>query len=531
MGLLMPTPDPTTYVTRGLELLEQAQFQPASTCFEQALELDPDHRIAIRYYGWTLFSLGRHDAALARFDQALAFDADDAEVLNARGSALAELKRYEEAVVSYTQAISRRADFAAAYSNRGNVHAACGRIDAAIDDYQEALRLDPALSAAHFNLGNAQRERGELETAVHCYERALNLEPDHAEALCNRGLALEALNRLPEARASYDRALAGRPHFAEAHLNRAFCRLLEGDLAGGFADFEWRFATAARVLSCEPPKVPRWQGEDIRGRAILVQAEQGLGDCLQFCRYLPTLARRAAHVVFEVPESLVALMGSLAGQVQVLAHGQQRPAVDCWVPLLSLPLCFETRLESVPAAPRYLSSVAHQARRWEERLGQRHGLRVGLVCSGSAQHSNDRDRSIGLGELLGYLPPDHQYVMVQKELRAADRAALEGSGRVIDVSAELHDFSDTAALCDSLDLLISVDTSVAHLAAALGRPTWLLLAHHPDWRWLLEREDSPWYPTVRLYRQAVRGQWSGPLARLRNDLYQHANPRWGVAPP
>jgi hypothetical protein len=256
----------------------------------------------------------------------------------------------------------------------------------------------------------------------------------------------------------------------------------------------------------------------LSGRKILLYAEQGYGDTLQFCRYVPQIAALGAAVILEVQPPLVALLADLEGVAQIVAAGKPLPDFDYRCALMSLPHALQTTLETIPRTTPYLQSDVGRAKEWRSVLGERLGPRIGLAWSGSPIHDNDHNRSMALAPLLAALPAQFQYVSLQKDVRANDREALESSSNLENVARELHDFSDTAALCESLDLVISVDTSVVHLCGALGKPCWLMLPYHPDWRWLLERDDSPWYPSVRLYRQRWRGDWSGVLARVGADL-------------
>jgi hypothetical protein len=324
------------------------------------------------------------------------------------------------------------------------------------------------------------------------------------------------LGRLDEARASFDRAVGIRPDFAQARWNRAQAMLLAGDFAQGWREHEWRLKAHPELQRAFAQ--PLWLGEvPLDGKTILLHAEQGLGDTLQFCRYAPLVAARGGRVVLEVQKPLVDLMRDLPGVAAVVARGEPLPDFDLHCPLLSLPLAFGTRLDTIPAQMPYLGAPAERAAGWEARLTKR--PRIGLVWSGNAGHKRDRARSIPLYALMPVFDLDAAtFVSLQKEARAADAAVLKQTAKLIDVGAELETFADTAALIRQLDLVIAVDTSVAHLAGALGKPLWLLLPAAPDWRWLAGREDSPWYPTARLFRQTVTRAWGPVVARVRAAL-------------
>lgn len=295
--------------------------------------------------------------------------------------------------------------------------------------------------------------------------------------------------------------------------------MLRGNFNDGWRAYEWRRLTPEFASFRREFPEPRWTGdEDIRGKRILLHAEQGLGDTIQFCRYARQVAELGAHVIMEVPGTLIPLFRGLEGVHEWVAAGQPLPQFDIQCPLLSLPLAFGTTLDTLPGARSYLSADALKVRAWQARLGEGQKPRIGLAWSGNDAHKNDRNRSILLAALLPFLPEAFDCFSLHKEIRAADRQVLEQSGRIKTFCDELTDFSDTAALVECMDIVVSVDTSVAHLSGALGKPTWVLLPYVPDWRWMLERTDSPWYPAMRLFRQQAIGDWEGAFAKLRDAL-------------
>jgi hypothetical protein len=407
----------------------------------------------------------------------------------------------------------------------------------ALEILHSASETDPDDGAAQFSVGCALQEMHRWQEALPHYDRAISLDADHAEAYCNRGVVLGQLGRLDEAIASFERSLALKPDRAAAHFNLGCALLLKGELRRGWPHYEWRLrlagnpaATALPVGTTTPartqaPAPPLWQGrESLAGKSILLRSEQGLGDTLQFFRYVKPVADLGARVILEVPMPLVSLAADLEGVAQLLTTGSAAPRCDYHCPLMSLALAFDTTLESVPAPARYLSSDAGKVGEWRARLATHRAPRIGLVWSGSGANVNDPARSIALEKMLAFLPHGPSYVSVQKDLREGEAALLAASA-VVDYTAGLHDFSDTAALCDCLDLVLCVDTSVAHLSGALGKDTWVLLPFVPSWRWLLERSDSPWYSSVRLYRQTAQGSWAEPLRQVAADLRQRFNGR------
>jgi len=435
--------------------------------------------------GMTLHQLKRLDEALASYDRALALWPDNAEVLCNRGMTLHQLKRFDEALASYDRALALRADYADALHNRGTT-------------LHELKRLDEALAS---------------------YDRALAVRPDNAGALNNRGVALFELKRLDEALASYDRALALQPDYAETHFNKSMVLLFKGDFAAGWQEYEWR-RKDRRLEPFRPDfEKPLWLGQtEIADKTILLHSEQGFGDTLQFCRYVPLVAGRGARVLLEVPPPLRELMANLPGVARVISASDKLPYFDLYCPLLSLPLAFGTRLESIPANTPYLAAPAESIRRWSLALGPRRRPRIGLAWSGKPTQKNDANRSMQLRSLLPLLDVDADFVSLQKDVRAEDAMVLKDRGDLVHLADSLDSFTDTAAVISNLDLVISVDTAVGHLAGALAKPVWFLLAFLPDFRWLLGREDCPWYPTARLFRQNARGDWSEVIGRVAVEL-------------
>jgi tetratricopeptide (TPR) repeat protein len=373
------------------------------------------------------------------------------------------------------------------------------------------------------NRSNALRELGRLAEALAGYERAIALQPAYADAHHHRGVLLLDLQRLPEAVAAFDTALSLRPGFAEAGRAKSMALLLTGDFERGLPLYEWRARLAPEAAQGHAP----WLGETpIEGRTVLVWAEQGLGDTLQFCRYVPLLAERAARVVLQAQAPLLPLLKGLAGVDAVIPLGEAPPPFDDHVPLMSLPLAFGTRLGSIPAPPAYLAADPAKTDAWSQRLGQRARPRIGLVWSGNPDHRNDRHRSLPLARLLAALPAEFDYVSLQKEVRPGDQATLDVHPELRHFGGDLRDFSDTAALVSLMDVVVSVDTSLAHLAGALGKDTRLLLSRiGQDWRWLTGRADTPWYPTLRLYRQGADGSWDRPLGDVSGNLSQYSSSR------
>jgi len=401
---------------------------------------------------------------------------------------------------------------------RGNAASGQGQWEPALASFTAAVASDPTLIEAHLNRGNVLQVLGRFSEALGAYDRALALRPDASMALSNRGIVLKELHRFEESLAAFDRAIEIEPANMTARYNRGVLQLLLGRLAEGFADYEarWQDPHGPVLAARRQLAAPRWSGrEPLAGRRILIHAEQGFGDTLQFCRYLPVLAGRGAEVVLEVPAPLVTLLADLHGVARIVATGRPLPPFDCYCPLMSVPAALGTTLATIPCDIPYLRADPSKVAEWRERLAPIRRPWVGLAWAGSPRHHNNHNRSVALETLVAGLPDDREYISAQRDVPEADRPALR---HVHEWTRELHDFSDTAALAEALDLVISVDTSVAHLCGALGKRCWVMLPFHPDWRWLLDRDDSPWYPTLTLFRHTRRGDWDGVLARVAAAL-------------
>ena len=511
---------PEAWFNRGVALQGLARLQDAVDSYGRALGLRPGWPRAWTNRGAALKDLGQPAAALDSYDRALALEPAAAETWANRGAVLGELGRTDEALAGIDRALALDPGLAQAHYNRGIVLAAAKQPAAALDSFDKALALDPALAAAWSNRGLALRDLRRLEDALGSFDNALALHADFADAWHNRGAVLQDLKRLDEAVASYDRVLALKPDDGEAHMIRATALLLAGDYARGWPEYEWRWTRGRLGALKRDFGGPPWLGErPLAGKTLLLHAEQGLGDVIMFCRYARLAARQGARVILEAPRPLLSLLAGLEGAAQLVEAGTPLPPFDLHCPLLSLPLAFGTTLDTVPAAPAYLAADPARTAAWAERLGPGDAPRIGLVWSGDREHRNDRNRSIPLAQVLARLPDGFDYVSLQPEVRDGDRAALGADPRLRHFGAELRDFADTAALAALMDRVVSVDTSAAHLAAALGRPTDVLIPFiATDWRWLVEQTDSPWYPSMILWRQGPDRGWENTLDRLGRAL-------------
>jgi len=430
---------------------------------------------------------------------------------------------YVQALQFMGAAMKAKPSSAEAKSNYGYILQQLDRHDEAIPYFNRALAANPAYVSALLNRGTSFHHLGKFTEALVSFDRALAREPGNVKAWYNRANVLHELRRFDEALASFAKAIALKPDYADAHWNEGLTRLLLGDFETGWAKYEWRWQTAAQKHLQRDFVQPLWRGtEPIAGKAILVHAEQGFGDTLQFVRYLPQLSAQGADVVLEVQPALYALLSGVKGAARVLKRGDALPAFDLHCPIMSLPLACRTSLQTIPNAGPYVEAPRERLEAWRARLPKKDGLRVALAWAGSATHRQDRLRSVPLALLRPLLARDDiEWLSVQRDLRTGDSDMLDACN-VRQLGGELTDFADTAAILSLADLVITVDTAVAHLAGALGRPAWVLLQYSPDFRWLLDRDDSPWYPTVRLFRQSRFGEWDDPVARTIDALRRHA---------
>lgn len=442
-----------------------------------------------------------------------------ADIETNRGTALIELDRLNEALASFESVLVRDPDSVDALINCGTVLIKLKRPAEAFEKYDRAVALDPDRSIALTSRGVALTLLDRHEEALACHEQALRIDPELVAAHINRGNTLEGLTRMEEALASYDKALALAPDHVEANFNAAVTRLCTGDFREGWKQYEYRWKRKGIAWQPWEFKQPIWRGEeDLRGKTVLLLAEQGLGDTLNFVRYAPLIAARGAKVILGVQKPLKELAATVPGISGVLTDGEPLPDFDLHCPLLGLPGAFATELATIPANIPYLSPYRERIEKWRVRLPQNGRMRVGIVWSGNSSHLNDHHRSIPLERFAVLLSvPGIDFVSVQKDVSSAQADILAKHG-VLEFGRQFEDFADTAAVVAMLDLLITVDTSVAHVAGAMGKAVALLLPFAPDWRWLLHRTDTPWYPSMRLFRQTTIADWDPPLDQLRQEL-------------
>lgn len=501
------------------------QGKESVSALQKAASLLPEDAEAHFNLGLTRQGLGQIGEAVAGFRRAVEIKPDFAEAHDNLGLALKDIGLCDDAVACHRRALEIKPDFAEAHNNLGMALKNLGHFDEAVASYRRAVEIKPDFVKAHNNLGNALLSLRRFGDAAACFRRALEIKPDYANAHSNLGITLQDIGQLDDAIASFRRAVAIKPDFAAARYNLGCALLSSGSLTEGWQEFEYRWKTG--VMGARPFAKPQWLGDaELHGKAILLHAEQGFGDTLQFLRYAPLVAKLGAKVYLEVPLPLKSLATSCAGVAAVFAVGDALPSFDFHCPLMSLPLAFHTELATIPSEVPYLAASTIKSAQWRERLGQKSTLRVGLTWAGNPRkhlaagdgvRMGDLQRSIHFDQLCSLLEvPGIEFFSLQLGDDAVRQ--LNGNPQVIDVTADLHDFEDTAALIDNLDLVICVDTSVAHLAGAIGKPVWLLNRYNTCWRWLMEREDSPWYPTVRIFRQPSFGDWNSVISNIKQAL-------------
>jgi tetratricopeptide (TPR) repeat protein len=514
---LKQNPKPEYLYSLGTALRQQGRFDEALMAFDKAIQLKPDKAELWVSLGRVLGDLKRPTDALLSFQHALTLNPRHWDAARESGDTLFMLERPEEAAAYFKLCIELQPNHAATSAALTTCLLGLKRFDEALAENLRAHAGDPGSAAACDNIGVILELLGRPEEALPWLDRALVLRPDVIATLNNRAFVLGKLHRFEESAATYRRAASLDPDNAEATLGLSHLHLLMGEFEAGWAGHQARLKKGASARFAEP----MWLGGgNIDGKTILVYADEGLGDMIQFARYIPAVAALGARVVLAVDKPARALLSGLAGVSKCLEGSIEEPtAFDLHCPISGLPLAFDTRIETIPSQVSYLPAPPDRlVEAWQGRLRPHDRLRVGLVWSGNPQHVNDHNRSIPLRMFLSLLDTDARFVSLQKDPRPADRAVLQERSEIVDLTAHLTDFSETAALVSCLDLVITVDTGVAHLSAALGCPTWILLPYMPDYRWLLDRDDSPWYPTARLFRQSESRDYESVLHRVRDEL-------------
>jgi tetratricopeptide (TPR) repeat protein len=523
-ALALNQDDAESFGLRGNVLHELGRFEEALSDHDSALALKPELAVSHNNRGLALRSLDRLDQALASIERAIALNPDYAAAHKNRGDVLRAMKRQADALVSYDRAIAVNPDFARAFHDRGIALAELGRPLDAIASYDEAIARDPKLAASFNNRGNVLQDLERFEDALESYDAAIAASPVLAEGWYNRGVVLLELKRPADALASHAHALALRPDYPEAHVARGFCKLAMGLFDTGWRDFEnrWRVKTYPPLRA--PTDASLWSGEDLRDRSIVVCSERGFGDIVQFSRFVPLLAERGAQVTFLVPEKLRRILAAMPETVRVISTVAGEDRFDFHCALMSLPCWLEVTPADNPLPIPYLAIDAERAAEWKQRIGER-GFKIGISWRGALWQGGAAiiGRAIPLSVFQALSQIEGvRLISLQKGHGVEQLASLPPSMPVEtlgeDFDAGPDAFIDTIAVMEHLDLIVTCDTSIAHVAGARGRPTWIALKHVPEWRWGLEGKTTPWYPTARLFRQKTRGDWGGVFAEMASEL-------------
>ncbi len=505
----------------GLAHASRGQLDASMVCFQQAARLRPDYVEAHHHWGNALADRGRLAEAVERYRAAVRLRPDNPVVHKSLGAALAKMEKYDEAIAEFLEALRLRPAYPEACNDLGITYSRQGRFEEAAVAYRQAVQHRARYPEAHNNLGNALRNLGRFDESLPCYRRAIELNPKYADAHNNLGIAYAELGRFAEAVASYTECIRLRPNHVNAHMNRALTWLRMGEFDLGWAEYEWRWKK--RSLSSRPLYTPQWNGFSLAGRRILLITEQGFGDTFQFIRYAPLLKEQGATVMLECPEKLMKVLGRCPGIDRMIAVGSPRPEHDVHIPLLTVAGLINTTLEKLPATVPYVHPDPGLLASWRDELAQIDGFKVGINWQGNPKYAGDFHRSIPLAhfEPLARVP-GVRLISLQQNFGIEQLEQLDGRFPVIELGSRLDrttgSFMDTAAVMKNLDLFITSDTAVAHLAGALGIPVWLMLSSTPDWRWSSTREDCPWYPTMRLFRQAEHRQWGPVFQRVAAEL-------------
>lgn len=553
----MAAPTIEQLMEQGMEHHRKGKLNDAEAAFRQVLTRQPNHAHALYYLGAVAFGRNQPKQAIELILRAIQLAPNEPLYHGNLGVLFATQNAMEDAIKAMRRCVELMPSYPDGYLNLGSALFQSGKLDEAIEAYEKALEQNPKHYEAAVGLAKIHKKREdapqavkayqraadikpelpeiwsslgwaltrvqEYEKAVDAYRKAVQLKPDFAEALSGLGFSLQACGRLEEAIVEKRKAIALQPHRPVLHGNLGMLLLLQGNFEEGWSEYEWRCQTAE--WSRDPAKdrfnQPRWDGSDLNGKRILLHPEQGFGDTIHFVRYASLLAERGGKVVVECYKPLVRILQTVPGVVEVAEAGKPLPEFDVQSSLMSLPMLFETRLETIPSKVPYLFATPESSAKWKERIAsvQQSGLKVGINWAGQPKHENDRERSIKLEELAPLAEAKGvQFYSLQKE-HGGEQAKTPPPGMILhDWMAECEDFADSAGLIDNLDLIITVDTAVAHVSGAMGKPVWAMIPSTPDWRWMLKREDSPWYPTMRLFRKPGMRDWSPVVQRIAKEL-------------
>jgi tetratricopeptide (TPR) repeat protein len=538
----------------ALVYMRKGDLLQAEAIYKNILRSQPDHFDALHMLGVIYYQLANFELAIKYINNALQYNPSHADAYYNLGNAYTGKKQFDEAITCYRKAVQYDPNIVEAYDNLGHAYMETKHFNEAVICYQKVTELNPNSDTAYINLGDAFQEKGQFNEAMTCYQKSLKLNSTNADTYNKLGVSLQLKGQVDEAIACYQEAIKLNPNFdtaysnlgnvfqeigkfdkamvhyqkslqldsnrVDAHLNMSLILLLSGSFKEGWKEYEWR----KKLKDFYQPifSQPMWDGSDITGQTILLHAEQGFGDTIQFIRYAPLVANRGAKVIVECLKEIKSLLQTVKGIHRVIVRGEKLPEFNTHCSLLSLPLVFNTTLDNIPVKVPYVTIDPLLLEKWRDKVcSDRSHFKIGLVWSGNPRHVDERKRSCTL-EIFSSLSllNDVTFYSLQKGEAAEQTKNPPDGMKLIDCTGDIHNFSDTAALIDNLDLVISVDTAVAHLAGALGKPVWTLLPFVPDWRWMLNRTDSPWYPTMKLFRQPSLGDWELVILKVKDELLE-----------
>lgn len=513
--------EPLYLYNLGLVYQQNQQPDQATACFKKALQLVPSFIEALNSLGSILLAQEQFHEATQVFRDSLRLSPQQPGVMNDLGLAYHNLGNFDQAITCYQKALAFNPHFSSAYLNSGNALLLSQEISAAITAYKQAIQLDPQNALAHNNLGHAYAEIGSFDKAVACHNQALQLNPTYGEAYKKLGYAHQGLHNYLEGVANFRQALLLQPNDPDSHFDLGAALLLSGNFKEGWKEYEWRLQTGKISFEHFEKHAPRWDGTKLNGKSILLITEQGYGDVIQFARYIPMVADMGGEVTLLCSEDLVPLLRGMKAITHIASSVTSVRQFDVYYPLMSLPMLFGTEMKSIPQHVPYLTpEISKPAIPPLQKNLQNNNKRVGLVWAGNPKHTGDRHRSLSLEDMAPLLDAENVSFFSLQIGSSREKKYSQYEEKITDLSPWLHDFSDTASAIDSLDLIITVDTAVAHLAGAMGKPVWILLPLTPDWRWLTDRRDSPWYPSARLFRQSRFSDWKSVVREIKKSLDQ-----------
>ncbi len=509
--------------TTALELLgityaSIGEHKNALECFVKITKIKPDSAVAWSNRGNALKELKQYDQAIASYDKAINLNPNYEKAWSNRGNALKDLKQYEQALASYDKAIHLKPDYPEAWSNRGVTLQELNLYDEALASYNQAINFRHGYAEAWSNRSVTLKELKQYDQALSSCDKAISLKPDYPEAWSNRGIILQELRQYDKALISYNKAINLKPDYADAYWNKSLAQLLTSDFSEGWANYEYRWLRKNAEMKSHQTLPNLVSINDIESTTILVWSEQGYGDTLQFSRYVPLLASLGADVVFEVQAPLKSLIQESFPSIKIITRDEIVSGIDYQVPLMSLPRLFSTDLSKLPYLENYLKPSPDNLDQWKAKLNLNSSrANIGIACSGSEAHINDKNRSMAL-HFFEPLAKVANLFLIQKDLRENDKDFLSHHPEIVFFGSQISTFEDTASIVQQMDLIVTVDTSLIHLSGAMGKASKLLVPWNPEWRWLLDRSDSPWYPSVKIFRQPNAGDWESVIQDVISNM-------------